>query len=81
MIDHKEFDFLGERAEAELGKLVDVLGLHRIVFEVESEKFWEHLKTYFRLFGPDANVANITPDQAFAVEPMRREASGGQAPA
>ena len=46
--------------------------MEKIVFEVESDKFWEHLERYFSLLGPDINVANIIPDQAFSVETMRR---------
>jgi phosphosulfolactate synthase (CoM biosynthesis protein A) len=71
MIDHKEFDYLDDRAEEVLPELIDKLGMGKVVFEVESDKYWEHLERYFKLLGPDINVANIIPDQAFSVETMR----------
>jgi phosphosulfolactate synthase (CoM biosynthesis protein A) len=76
MIDHKEFDYLGDRAEEELKKLITRLGKEKMVFEVESEKYWEHLKRYFRLLGPDVSVANIIPDQVYSVDVLREETAG-----
>jgi len=77
MIDHDEFDLLGERAEEELGRLVARLGLEKLVFEVASpkdgpDKWQRHLSDYFRLFGADCNVANLMPSQVLAVEPLRQ---------
>lgn len=77
MIDHDEFELMGDRAEQELGKLVAQLGLERLVFEVASpkdgeSKWQEHLRLYIRHFGPDCNVSNIMPSQVMFVEPERR---------
>ena len=75
MIDHKVLDYLGEGAAEVLPQLVDTLGAENIIFEVESDKFRQHMKRYLGILGPDINVSNITPDQAFSVEAMRREAA------
>ena len=77
MIDHEEFDLQGERSACEIGKVVDALGLERIVFEATSPKegpmLWrDNLQLYFRLWGEQANVANVMPSQAMVVEEMRR---------
>ncbi len=71
MVDHKTFDALGDRAGEVLEKLVERLELPRIVFEADSEKHQEHLAAYFKLIGPDANVANLLPGQAPSVDIMR----------
>ena len=76
MIDHEEFDLLGENTASEIGKVVDALGLETIVFEATSPKegpmLWrDNLQLYFRLFGENANVANVMPSQAMVVEEMR----------
>ena len=81
MIDHDEFDLLGDRAEGELGQIVARLGLETLVFEVASpkdgpDKWQRHLTDYFRLFGADCNVANLMPSQVLAVEPLRQAATG-----
>ena len=83
MIDHDEFDLMGDHAEEELSPLVARLGLATLVFEVASpkdgaEKWHRHLTDYFRRFGPDCNVANLMPSQVMAVEPLR-EAQRGDA--
>ena len=70
MVDHKEFDLHGERAEEELGKLVDQLGLARLIFEVDSLTWRQHLRQYFRFFGSEANVSNILPSQVLEVEKL-----------
>jgi phosphosulfolactate synthase len=74
MVDHMEFDVLGERAEVELGKVVAELGLARVVFEVESLTWRQHLERYLQLFGPDANLANFVPGEVMHVEPARKQA-------
>ena len=79
MIDHDEFDLMGDRAEEELGRLVAKLGVATLVFEVASpkdgpDKWQRHLTEYFRLFGADCNVANLMPSQVMAVEPLREAA-------
>jgi len=77
MIDHEEFDLLGENTAREIGKVVDALGLENIVFEATSPKegppmYWrDNLTTYFELFGENANVANVMPSQALYVEELR----------
>ena len=76
MIDHEEFDLQGKQAADEIGKVVDKLGLEKLVFEATSPKegpmiWYENLSKYFKLFGSDCNVANIMPSQAMFVEPMR----------
>ena len=76
MIDHDEFDLLGERAADEIGILIEQLGLEKLVFEVDSPKsgrdrWHQHLTRYFGLFGPECNVSNIMPSQAMFVESMR----------
>ncbi|MBV7335299.1 phosphosulfolactate synthase [Chloroflexi bacterium TSY] len=76
MIDHDAFDLLGEQAADEIGPLIDELGLAKLVFEVDSPKagrdrWHQHLKRYFTLFGPECNVSNIMPSQAMFVESMR----------
>ena len=48
-----------------------------MVFEATSPKegplLWrDNLRSYFRLFGAEANVANIMPSQALYVESMRQ---------
>ena len=80
MIDHDELELQGERAGDEIGKIVDALGLERIVFEATSPKegpmIWrDNLRQYFELFGADCNVANVMPSQALYVETMRAAAS------
>ncbi len=77
MIDHEEFDLQGENTASEIGKVVDALGLENIVFEATSPKegpmLWrDNLQLYFRLFGENANVANVMPSQALVVEEMRK---------
>ncbi|MFC1717290.1 phosphosulfolactate synthase [Candidatus Poribacteria bacterium] len=72
MIDHKEFDLHGERAEEELGKLIDQLSFSRLIFEVDSPAWHQYLRHYFRFFGSDANVSNILPGQAPEVEKLRQ---------
>lgn len=77
MIDHEEFDLQGENTAREIGKVVDALGLEHIVFEATSPKegpmLWrDNLQLYFRIFGEDANVANVMPSQALYVESMRK---------
>lgn len=79
MIDHEEFDLQGERAGPEIGKVVDELGLERLVFEATSPKegpmLWhDNLTLYFDLFGADCNVANVMPSQTTYVETMRAAA-------
>lgn len=76
MIDHEEFDFQGENTAREIRKVVDALGLENVVFEATSPKegpmLWrDNLQLYFRLFGENANVANVMPSQAMVVEEMR----------
>ena len=76
MIDHDEFDLMGQAAERELTRLTEELSLEMLVFEVASpkdgeEKWREHLASYLRLFGPDCNVANLMPSQVMHVEPQR----------
>ena len=76
MIDHDEFEFLGDQASDEIGKLIDKLGLELLVFEVDSptsgrDKWKRHLTSYISLFGPDCNISNIMPSQAMFVESMR----------
>ena len=76
MIDHEEFDLLGENTAREIGKVVDALGLENLVFEATSPKegpmrWREDLRLYFDLFGENANVANVMPSQAMYVETMR----------
>ena len=79
MIDHDEFDLMGDGAEGELNQLVARLGLATLVFEVASpkdgpEKWRQHLASYFRGFGPDSNVANLMPSQVMYVESQRDQA-------
>ncbi len=76
MIDHEEFDLQGEHTAREIGKVVAALGLETVVFEATSPKegpmLWrDNLELFFRLFGEDANVANVMPSQALVVEEMR----------
>ena len=80
MIDHEEFDFQAERAAEEIGKVVDELGMARLVFEATSPKegpmlWYDNLKSYFDMFGADCNVANVMPSQALYVETMRAQAA------
>ena len=72
MFDHKEFDMHGERAAEAMEKLVDELGHARLVFEVDSSTWSEHLRRYFRLFGSEINVSNIFPSQVMEVEKLRQ---------
>ena len=77
MIDHDELELQGERAADEIGTVVAALGLEKVVFEATSPKegplLWrDNLRSYFRLFGAEANVANIMPSQALYVESMRQ---------
>lgn len=77
MIDHAEYDALGERAGDELGKIVKELGMERVVFEVESPTWRQHMEGYLRLFGPDANLANFVPEEVMHVEAARQRAATG----
>ena len=77
MIDHDELDMQGERAAEEIGAVVEALGKERLVFEATSPKegplIWrDNLESYFRLFGPDCNVANVMPSQALYVDALRQ---------
>lgn len=75
MIDHAQYDALGERAGDELGKIVRALGLAKVVFEVESPTWRQHMEGYLRLFGPDVNLANFVPGQVMHVEAARQRAA------
>ena len=80
MIDHEEFDLQGEWAADEIGKVVDELGLERLVFEATSPKegpmlWYDNLTSYFAMFGEDCNVSNVMPSQALYVETMRADAA------
>ncbi len=76
MIDHEEFDLQGDNAAAEIGQVVDALGLERLVFEATSPKegpmlWYDNISKYIKLFGPDCNVANVMPSQALYIDTMR----------
>ena len=81
MLDHEEFDLQGDRAVDEIGMVIEALGLETLVFEVTSPKEgpknqWQrNLESYFTMFGPELNVANIMPSQAMFVESIRESAS------
>ena len=82
MIDHDELELQGERAAEEIGRVVAALGLELLVFEATSPKegpmIWrDNLKSYFRHFGADCNVANVMPSQALYVETLRAAARTG----
>ena len=81
MLDHEEFDLQGDRAVDEIGMVIEALGLETLVFEVTSpkegpkNKWQRNLESYFKMFGPELNVANIMPSQAMFVESIRESAS------
>ncbi len=82
MIDHEEFDLQGQWAAEEIGKVVDELGLEKLVFEATSPKegpmlWYDNLTSYFAMFGENCNVSNVMPSQALYVETMRAEAKKG----
>lgn len=76
MLDHDLFEPHNNATIDAIASVVDELGLERLVFEATSPKegpmIWhKNLMTYFGVFGPDCNVANIMPSQAMYVESMR----------
>lgn len=79
MIDHDELELQGERAAAEIGLVIDALGLELLIFEATSPKegpmIWhDNLRSYFADFGADCNVANVMPSQALYIETLRAAA-------
>ncbi len=82
MIDHEEFDLQGQWAADVIGKVVDELGLEKLVFEATSPKegpmlWYDNLTSYFAMFGHNCNVSNVMPSQALYVETMRAGAARG----
>ncbi len=83
MIDHDELELQGERAAEEIGAVAEALGIERLIFEATSPKegpmIWrDNLQCYFKLFGPDCNVANVMPSQALYVDALRQAAAPGR---
>ncbi|MCZ7447267.1 phosphosulfolactate synthase [Agrobacterium rhizogenes] len=83
LIDHEEIEIQGDNARGELGKVVDRLGLDKIIFEITSPKeapqrWLDDLIAYFDMFGPNCNVSNVMPSQALYVEALRNGERPGE---
>ena len=73
MLDHDTLKHCGSAMEEVYNGVLERVGRKHVVLEIESQQYWQHILLFYRHFGTDVNISNVTFDQILAVDVLRAQ--------